>query len=324
MPGPRGRKAAHAYDPAEISRLRTIQLLPKVKCGRCDRNLPLARFSEKQLTDARYQVLHYGDIQKPISCQNCTGAQITEIECTFCFKWKGLEDFAKSQRANANTARCFKCTDEQVTRQPIKEEPYEEEKPFITPDFSGGVAPEYWKNSGSMAGTSTNGDWDSFVGKEKDDDSIQLPRQFQAMSVNGSVPETLIDTEDSVYGHRLNSNPHGDGRSEAQSRSWCTESAGTTNGASTNKNGTATAISKAGTERTLPSTYAERSVATSDGSCGSFHGASGYVRPPPVRPSGDARAEIKEDADPWSDDDSDGGEGRGDSDDESDGDNTVI
>ncbi|KAH7075967.1 Stc1 domain-containing protein [Paraphoma chrysanthemicola] len=324
MPGQRRRDHAHAWDPAEMAQLRNIQLPPKVKCGRCSRNLPLARFSEKQLTDARYQVLHHGSIAKPINCQNCTGAQITEIECTFCFKWKGLEDFAKSQRANSNTARCFQCTDEQVNRQPIKEDPYEKEKPFITPDFSGGVAPDYWTTKDSMAGSSTDGDWDSLVGKEKDDDGIKLPRQLQAMSINGSVPETLIDTEDSFYGYGLNNNPHGDGRSEAHSRSWYTSSAGTTNGVDKKRNGTATAISNAGTERTLPSTYAERSVATSVGSNGSFYGALGPVRPPPVRPAGDAMAEVMEDADPWADDDSDDEEGRGDSDDDSDGDNTVI
>jgi hypothetical protein len=31
-----------------------------------------------------------------------------EIECTFCFKTKGREEFAKSQRAKLDTAVCTK------------------------------------------------------------------------------------------------------------------------------------------------------------------------------------------------------------------------
>jgi hypothetical protein len=44
----------------------------------------------------------------------------------------------------------------------------------------------------------------------------------------------------------------------------------------------------------------------------------------PQRPSGDAQAEVKEDANPWSDNESDEEEDGGDSDDDSDGENTVI
>ena len=40
----------------------------------------------------------------------CSGQQIVEIQCTVCGVTKGIEEFAKSQRADSDTARCLRCT----------------------------------------------------------------------------------------------------------------------------------------------------------------------------------------------------------------------
>lgn len=39
-------------------------------------------------------------------CRHCVGSQSVELTCTVCDRTKGLEDFAKSQRANRDNAVC--------------------------------------------------------------------------------------------------------------------------------------------------------------------------------------------------------------------------
>jgi DNA repair protein RAD7 len=117
----------------------------KIKCGRCQKNLPQVKYSIKQLTDARWQIKNSGKMYKAINCQSCTGQQKVEIECTMCGKTKGLEDFAKSQRSKPDTAKCFKCVEAQLADEAFNEDRYEDlEKAFITPDHSKGQYPEYW------------------------------------------------------------------------------------------------------------------------------------------------------------------------------------
>jgi DNA repair protein RAD7 len=137
-------------------RLKGVVLPEKIKCGRCSKNLPQAKYSIKQLTDARWQVKNVGRINKSINCQPCTGQRVVEVECTMCGKTKGLEDFAKSQRSKPDTAKCFKCVEVQLADLPVNEDRYEEpEKAFITPDHSNGQIPEYWSSATSTTDSSS-------------------------------------------------------------------------------------------------------------------------------------------------------------------------
>jgi DNA repair protein RAD7 len=131
-----------------LNRFRGIPLPTKIKCGRCHKNLPQAKYSVKQLTDARWQIKNSTKIYKAINCQGCTGQQKVEIECTMCGKTKGLEEFAKSQRSKPDTAKCFKCVEAQLADEPFNEDRYEDlEKAFITPDHSNGQYPKYFSSA---------------------------------------------------------------------------------------------------------------------------------------------------------------------------------
>lgn len=113
-------------------------------------------YSNVQLTNARRQIKDSGKITKAINCRKCMGQRVVEIECIMCNKTKGIEEFAKSQRKNSDTAKCFKCMEEQVRQEPINERRYEPGgNPFDTPDHSGGNYPEYWSTTSSTAGSSS-------------------------------------------------------------------------------------------------------------------------------------------------------------------------
>jgi DNA repair protein RAD7 len=136
-------------------RLKGIPLPIKIKCGRCQKNLPQAKYSTKQLTDARWQIKNSAKIYKAINCQACTGQQKVEVECTMCGKTKGLEEFAKSQRAKPDTAKCFKCIEAQLADEAVDEDRYENlENAFLPADHSNGQYPEYF--SSATTDTSSN------------------------------------------------------------------------------------------------------------------------------------------------------------------------
>jgi DNA repair protein RAD7 len=170
--GGRRKTAVHAYDRDEMDRywqltvdrgsiansprLKGVPLPEKVRCGRCHKNLPQAKYSTKQLTDARWQVKNQGRIEKPINCHHCTGQQKVEVECIMCGKTKGLDEFAKSQRAKPDTAKCYKCIEIQLADAPVDEEKYEQpETAFMAPDHSKGVYPEYWSSAASSTDASS-------------------------------------------------------------------------------------------------------------------------------------------------------------------------
>jgi hypothetical protein len=138
-------KTHHHHQSTNSDSLKGIALPAKIKCGRCQKNLPQVKFSMKQLTDARWQIKNSSKVYKPINCHNCTGQQVVEVECTMCGKTKGLEDFAKSQRRNPDTAKCFKCVEAQLANEAFDEEKYEDpDKAFAAPDHSNGQYPEYF------------------------------------------------------------------------------------------------------------------------------------------------------------------------------------
>jgi hypothetical protein len=70
----------------------------------CLKNYNAANFSEKQKTDARWQISRQGRITSNPKCFKCTGGQLVEIECSHCHKTKGLEEFAKTQRRKPDDA----------------------------------------------------------------------------------------------------------------------------------------------------------------------------------------------------------------------------
>lgn len=61
-----------------------------------------ANFSSKQLNDARFAIKNRA--QYKIKCTRCTGGTLVELECMMCNEWKGLEEFAKSQRTKPDSA----------------------------------------------------------------------------------------------------------------------------------------------------------------------------------------------------------------------------
>jgi hypothetical protein len=89
-----------------VSSLKSVSIPPKIECSRCRKSLPHAKYSTKQLTNVRYQIKTGGDY-KNINCQGCTGPQVVEVQCMMCNKTKGLEKFAKSQRARPDNAVCL-------------------------------------------------------------------------------------------------------------------------------------------------------------------------------------------------------------------------
>ncbi|KAG0178299.1 hypothetical protein DFQ28_008101 [Apophysomyces sp. BC1034] len=72
----------------------------------------LDAFSKTQIQKATvnpYAPPGYNKQKKHISCKQCTASQTSSLTCMTCTRTKPLEDFAKSQRRNAEKARCLNC-----------------------------------------------------------------------------------------------------------------------------------------------------------------------------------------------------------------------
>ncbi|KAH7398634.1 Stc1 domain-containing protein [Phaeosphaeria sp. MPI-PUGE-AT-0046c] len=222
------RQQKHVYDPNEIESLKGILIPAKIKCGRCSKNLPQVKYSTKQLTDFCYQVKTQGRITKDINCHNCSGgAQVVELECTMCHKTKGQEDFARSQWAKPDTARCFKCTDNLVKQKPIDHDRYAiGNRPFVTPDEVNGHKPEYWSSAGSTAGSeAAAAAWADYTSETRTETDALSSDFKPAMSVKSL--EDLIGSEFSV--------PNSKDAKKAES--WHTPSTGKSTCASSIKTG---------------------------------------------------------------------------------------
>lgn len=147
--------------------LRRVPLPLRLKCDMCERNYNAANFSQKQLTDVRYQISTMGKITKNPKCFKCTGHQLVELECYMCHKTKGLEAFAKSQRSNPEEAvsiqrhfssntdtpnkRCYACTEIQLAREPVHETTYDDPKnAFVRTEDPNGNYYDYFASSNSI------------------------------------------------------------------------------------------------------------------------------------------------------------------------------
>jgi hypothetical protein len=114
----------------------------RIKCDRCEKYKIHSAFSNKQLTDARYIVKHRGQSAPyKIKCQQCTGGQRVEFECSVCGITKGREDFAILQRKNDKDRECFKCTEKRLDIDPINHQTYEDENSSRTFDDSSEFVP---------------------------------------------------------------------------------------------------------------------------------------------------------------------------------------
>ncbi|KAH3945487.1 hypothetical protein HBH53_146050 [Parastagonospora nodorum] len=324
-------RQAHAYSQSEIDSLMGVPIPTRIRCGRCERNLPQTQYSTRQLTDLRWQVRTAGNYTQPINCRRCTGEPLVEIECFMCHKTKGLEEFAKSQRCSPDHAQCFKCTEELVTRLPPA---HRGGRGFVTPDTANGHTPDYWTSAPSdfeSSGWSANGDANAL-----EDGGVPLSQDFQrGLSISGSTSGPLIETDSEVsYQGRNGIN---DGWSEARSGhtgSWHTGTRSTAAGSGINSNGfnpnaygRPLATSNAGTQRSYPSSVAEHSEMSGSRQFPRVRAfrpgdssdiSAGPVRSPFVRPAGDTTRELDQS---WQ---SDSEEEDDDDDDDSDGDNTTI
>ena len=85
----------------------------RIKCEICKKFRMQTAFSNKQLNTMREAIFQYGqaalsdDQPGYVKCRSCSGTQVVELLCSVCDKTKGLDEFAKSQRRNPDTAVCL-------------------------------------------------------------------------------------------------------------------------------------------------------------------------------------------------------------------------
>ncbi|KAJ8116054.1 hypothetical protein OPT61_g2445 [Boeremia exigua] len=268
----RNKRQMHAWNPDEIERLRGVRLPAKLKCIMCQKNFNEANFSQKQLTDVRYQVSRTGRITTNPKCFRCTGGQLVEMECVMCHKTKGLEDFAKTQRKNPDNARCWNCTESQVSREAVNERDYvDPNRAFLRTEGSDGRYPDYWTSVDSASGTASNngeyGDSEPTDGTRRQATAggVDLPENLRTMSIGGRVSDALIDSEHSdmpAAGTRPST-----WSDVAGTRSWHTGTAASSSARSrvgSSSYGAPGARSTAGSSHSFNSSIAERSQGSND------------------------------------------------------------
>ncbi|KAH6618575.1 Stc1 domain-containing protein [Boeremia exigua] len=236
----------------------------------CLRNYNQANFSQKQLTDVRYQVSKAGRINTNPKCFKCTGGQLVELDCVMCHKTKGLEEFAKTQRKNTDSARCYDCTSIQLEREPVEEQTYDDpRKAFTRQESSSGNYPDYFNSSASSRDTDSNaGEWQDLASTDgsrhrHEGGGINLSEQFQrSMSFSGQVTDTLIDSEFS-----LGPAETATWSDVARTQSWHTDTARSSSartGFDPNRYGRPGTQSGSGSMHSFDSSIAERSQSCSD------------------------------------------------------------
>ncbi|GAT26395.1 hypothetical protein RIB2604_02100710 [Aspergillus luchuensis] len=79
----------------------------RIKCGTCKKFRFIGTFSNRQLDILRHAVV--ADGVSPVTsgiarCRQCTGPGNTELKCSQCDRVKSIEEFAKNQRQERDTA----------------------------------------------------------------------------------------------------------------------------------------------------------------------------------------------------------------------------
>ncbi|EAW14164.1 uncharacterized protein ACLA_071970 [Aspergillus clavatus NRRL 1] len=81
---------------------------------------------KRQLEALRHAILAQGQrvalVKNNTKCRICTRNQTVELRCCVCDKIKGLDDFAKTQRQDRDTARCMNCVQSHAEAAPVLEE----------------------------------------------------------------------------------------------------------------------------------------------------------------------------------------------------------
>ncbi|RPA75249.1 hypothetical protein BJ508DRAFT_418234 [Ascobolus immersus RN42] len=108
----------------------------RVQCYVCHKQKPLTDYSKRQLKLYLEQnpYMSGGRSMKTAktTCKSCTSQQITELQCLICEEYKGLEDFAKTQR-NPDNAKCKRCMQMTIDTEP-------DIHPFSDDDYVGSDA----------------------------------------------------------------------------------------------------------------------------------------------------------------------------------------
>ncbi|KAL2350225.1 Stc1 domain-containing protein [Cryomyces antarcticus] len=125
------------YSHFTANKLKQVQLPEKIRCTSCKKHKPQIQYSNKQMADLRHAIFTRGSgATTKIRCRNCTGTQVTELECVGCDTVKGLDEFSRTHRRNPDNARCKVCMDIQVAIEPGEmhddgsEEDSEDSNPF--------------------------------------------------------------------------------------------------------------------------------------------------------------------------------------------------
>ncbi|KAF2263439.1 hypothetical protein CC78DRAFT_617697 [Lojkania enalia] len=192
------KNKGHAYDFQAQIALRGVTIPNKLKCDRCSRYFGHTRFSHKQILDAKRAIKDKGvNATYRIKCMACAGGPLVEIECMMCHKTKGLEEFAKVQRAKPDNAKCMACVEDQLALDAVEHDKYEDgRKAFEQVDSSGGVYPDYWVPDMSTASNSGFDDEDDASG------GISLDTGMRKLSIANSSgnSSSLIGSEFSYGG----------------------------------------------------------------------------------------------------------------------------
>ncbi|KAL1880952.1 hypothetical protein Plec18167_003491 [Paecilomyces lecythidis] len=117
---------AGGYNEGIKKQLENINLPDKVKCETCKKIRMQSAFSKRQLDILRNAMVQLGAtaLSGPgyAKCRTCVGGQTVEMTCSSCDKVKGLDEFAKAQRHNPDTARCLNCVQNHLEAEPVLEE----------------------------------------------------------------------------------------------------------------------------------------------------------------------------------------------------------
>ncbi|GKZ86913.1 hypothetical protein AnigIFM59636_000036 [Aspergillus niger] len=101
---------AGGYSQTVRNRLDKVVFPDRIKCGTCKKFRYIGTFSNRQLDILRHAVVAEGASAATSGrarCRQCTGPGNTELKCTQCDRVKSIEEFAKNQRHERDSA--FSC-----------------------------------------------------------------------------------------------------------------------------------------------------------------------------------------------------------------------
>ncbi|KAK1143475.1 hypothetical protein N8T08_006281 [Aspergillus melleus] len=126
-PNQRGARSVYAggYSDTIKRQLERVVIPEKIKCEVCKKFRIQDYYSKRQIDNLRNAIAVQGARaahQAHAKCRDCVGGPNLEIRCFVCDQTKGLEEFAKNQRQNRDTARCLSCVQNHADVEPLLEE----------------------------------------------------------------------------------------------------------------------------------------------------------------------------------------------------------